>query len=314
MPAPIAKPIPENIKAAANVLRAGGMVAMPTETVYGLACDASNPAAVARLFNAKGRPAFNPLIAHINGPDMGMKEAKFSDIAGETANQFWPGPLTLVLPLAFTHSVCDLARSGLGTVGLRYPSHQVAIDLITAFGGPLVAPSANPSGKMSPTRARHIREEMGDKVDLILDGGACEHGVESTIISFTGKDPALLRAGALAAEDIEEFLGETLTRPRLDPNAPTSPGQMLRHYAPNAALRLNAYRPEEGEAWLGFGPKMYGTGLNLSPSGDLVEAAARLFAALRALDDRYDKIAVAPIPMEGLGEAINDRLERAANS
>ena len=312
MPAPIAKPIPENIKAAADVLRAGGMVAMPTETVYGLACDASNPAAVARLFNAKGRPAFNPLIAHINGPSMGMKEAKFSEIAGKTANHFWPGPLTLVLPLAFTHTVCDLARSGLGTVGLRYPSHPVAIDLITAFGGPLVAPSANPSGKMSPTRARHIREEMGDRVDLILDGGACEHGVESTIVSFAGTEPALLRAGATPAEDIEAFIGTELVRPRLDPNAPTSPGQMLRHYAPNASLRLNAARPEEDEAWLGFGPKMYGSGLNLSPSGDLIEAAARLFTALRALDERYDKIAVAPIPMDGLGEAINDRLERAA--
>ena len=286
---------------------------MPTETVYGLACDASNPAAVARLFNAKGRPAFNPLIAHINGPPMGMKEGKFNEIAGKTANHFWPGPLTLVLPLAFTHSVCDLARSGLGTVGLRYPSHPVALDLITAFGGPLVAPSANPSGKMSPTRARHIREEMGDRVDLILNGGACEHGVESTIISFTGSEPSLLRAGATAAEDIENFLGASLTRPRLDPNAPTSPGQMLRHYAPDASLRLNAAEPDEGEAWLGFGPKMYGNGLNLSPSGDLIEAAARLFTALRALDERYDKIAVAPIPMEGLGEAINDRLERAAN-
>ena len=313
MPAPIAKPIPENIKAAAEILRAGGMVAMPTETVYGLACDASNPAAVARLFNAKGRPAFNPLIAHINGPPMGMKEGKFSEMAGRTANHFWPGPLTLVLPLAFTHTVCDLARSGLGTVGLRYPSHPVAIDLITAFGGPLVAPSANPSGKMSPTRARHIRDEMGDRVDLILDGGNCEHGVESTIISFTGAEPGLLRAGATPAEEIEAFLGRPLMRPRLDPNAPTSPGQMLRHYAPDAALRLNAARPEPDEAWLGFGPKMYGTGLNLSPSGDLIEAAARLFTALRALDERYDKIAVAPIPMEGLGEAINDRLERAAN-
>ena len=313
MPAPIAKPIVENIKAAADILRAGGMVAMPTETVYGLACDASNPAAVARLFNAKGRPAFNPLIAHINGPPMGMKEGKFSDIAGQVANKFWPGPLTLVLPLAFTHSVCDLARSGLGTVGLRLPSHPVALDLITAFGGPLVAPSANPSGKMSPTRARHIRDEMGDRVDLILDGGGCEHGVESTIVSFTGKDPGLLRAGAMPAEDIEAFLDKPLQRPRLDPNAPTSPGQMLRHYAPEAALRLNAAQPEDGEAWLGFGPKMYGTGLNLSPSGDLIEAAARLFTALRALDQRYDKIAVAPIPMEGLGEAINDRLERAAN-
>ncbi len=313
MPAPIAKPIPENIKAAADVLRAGGMVAMPTETVYGLACDASNPAAVARLFNAKGRPAFNPLIAHINGPPMGMKEGKFSEKAGNAANHFWPGPITLVLPLAFTHTVCDLARSGLGTVGLRLPAHPVALDLITAFGGPLVAPSANPSGKMSPTRARHIRDEMGDRVDLILDGGNCEHGVESTIISFTGSQPGLLRAGATPAEEIEAFLGEPLQRPRLDPNAPTSPGQMLRHYAPEASLRLNAARPEDDEAWLGFGPKMYGTGLNLSPSGDLIEAAARLFTALRALDERYDKIAVAPIPMQGLGEAINDRLERAAN-
>ena len=245
---------------------------------------------------------------------MALQEAEFSDLAQDVANAFWPGPLTMVLPLATSHTVCDLARSGLDTIGLRYPSHSVAINLITAFGGPLVAPSANPSGKMSPTRARHIRDEMGDRVDLILDGGGSELGVESTIISVADDSTSLLRAGALAAEDIEGLLGKPLVRPQLDPNAPSSPGQMLRHYAPNAALRLNADGPQDGEAWLGFGANMQGDGLNLSPSGDLIEAAARLFAALRALDARYGKIAVAPIPKQGLGEAINDRLERAAQA
>jgi len=311
MPAVIAKAIPENITAAAEVLRAGGMVAMPTETVYGLAVDASNPRAVARLFDAKQRPAFNPLIAHVNGPEMAVREAVFSDVAGAMATAFWPGPLTIVLPLAETHTVCDLARAGLSTVALRIPDHPVATALITEFGGPLVAPSANPSGKMSPTRAKHIQNEMGDRVDLILEGGACDFGVESTIVSFAGDQPALLRAGATPTQRLDAFLDGRLIRPDLDPNAPTAPGQLLRHYAPNAALRLNADGPMHGEAWLGFGPDSP-PGLNLSPTGDLVEAASKLFAMLRALDARYDRIAVARIPNDGMGEAVNDRLTRAA--
>jgi len=258
------------------------------------------------LFDAKKRPAFNPLIAHISGPEMATKEAVFSDDAGALATMYWPGPLTIVLPLAETHTVCDLARAGLPTVALRIPDHPVAAALIEEFGGPLVAPSANPSGKMSPTRAKHIQNEMGDKVDLILDGGACDFGVESTIVSFAGDQPALLRAGATPAETLNTFLQGRLIRPELDPSAPTAPGQLLRHYAPNAALRLNADAPMDNEAFLGFGPDSP-AGLNLSPSGDLVEAASKLFAMLRALDARYDRIAVARIPNEGLGEAVNDR-------
>lgn len=311
MTARIVPPSEDTLQLAVQILRDGGLVAMPTETVYGLACDASNAEAVAKLYAAKGRPQFNPLIAHISSPDMAKREAVFSPVAGATASQFWPGPLTLVLPTTNAPTVCDLARSGLDTIAIRHPNHPVAHALIETFGGPLVAPSANKSGHISPTRAEHVLADLGEEIDLILDGGPCERGLESTIVSFVDEPALLLRAGSIDTQMIANFLEGKLHR-RANSEAINAPGQLKSHYAPNASLRLNADAPLEGEAWLGFGPSPH-RGLNLSPSGDLIEAASKLFAMMRALDQRFDKIAVAPIPQDGLGEAINDRLQRAAH-
>lgn len=309
MSAKILPPSPEAIARAAAILRAGGLVAMPTETVYGLAADAANGEAVARLYAAKGRPSFNPLIAHVATLDMARQQGVFRPDALALAEAFWPGPLTLVVDLSETASVSDLARAGLPSIAVRMPAHPVARALLTEFGAPLVAPSANPSGRISPTTADHVAADMLDKVDLILDGGACQSGLESTIIDARGDQPALLRPGGLGPDEINA-VWPGLKRPALNPDAPQSPGQLLRHYAPRAALRLDARSAEPGEAYLGFGPGA--AAMNLSPTGDLDEAAANLFAMLRALDARFDRIAVAPIPRAGLGEAINDRLTRAA--
>lgn len=311
MTAPVRKASPEAIAEAADILRRGGLVAMPTETVYGLAADAANPEAVARLYEVKGRPRFNPLIAHVNGPEMARREAVLDGLPAFAAGFYWPGPLTLVLPAAPGATVCDLARAGLDTVALRHPSHSVAHDLITVLGGPLVAPSANLSGRLSPVTPADVAGDLGDRIDLILDGGRCPVGVESTILSFAGGPPMLLRPGGLDAAAIERFLGVRLERPDTQGEAPRAPGQLLRHYAPNARLRLNAISPQEGEAMLGFGPVPHADA-NLSPTGNLQEAAANLFMMLRWLDRRHDRIAVSPIPDQGLGEAINDRLQRAA--
>ena len=299
----------DNISAAATILREGGLVAMPTETVYGLAANAADADAVARIYAAKQRPQFNPLIAHVSSIEMAEREGILGANAKRLVEAFWPGPLTLVVEVAATGSVSELARAGLDSIALRMPGHPVAQQLIEAFGGPLVAPSANPSGKISPTRPEHVLQDMGDQVDLTLDGGACAAGVESTIVDARGEHPALLRPGSLDPAEIEK-IWPGLIRPTLNPDAPQSPGQLLRHYAPDAKLRLNAEAPEAGEAYLGFGPG--DATLNLSPTGDLTEAAANLFAMLRDLDARFDRIAVAPIPASGLGEAINDRLTRAA--
>ncbi|GAB5454279.1 MAG: L-threonylcarbamoyladenylate synthase [Henriciella sp.] len=299
----------DGISAAATILHNGGLVAMPTETVYGLAANAADDAAVARIYSAKGRPQFNPLIAHVSSMEMALREGIFQANALKLADAFWPGPLTLVVAVAPSGSVSELARAGLESIALRMPRHPIARDLIKTFGGPIVAPSANPSGKISPTRPEHVSADMGDRVDLILDGGACAAGVESTIIDARGDRPALLRPGSMDPADIER-VWPGLIRPSLDPDAPQSPGQLLRHYAPNAKLRLNAKTPDTGEAYLGFGAGE--ATLNLSEAADLTEAAANLFAMLRDLDARFDRIAVAPIPNNGLGEAINDRLTRAA--
>ena len=310
MTALLAEPTSANIDAAAKTLRAGGLVAMPTETVYGLACDAANAEAVARLYEAKGRPSFNPLIAHVASVDMAAREAQICDIALKLMEAFWPGPLTLVLPRRTDGMVCDLARAGLDTLALRQPNHSVAQQLLSRFGGPLVAPSANRSGHVSPTLADHVMEDLGDRIDMVLDGGPCSAGIESTIVGLTDGTPALLRVGALVTEDIEALLGHSLSV-RAHAEAINAPGQLKSHYAPKAALRLNAKAPSEGEGWLGFGPDDHG-GSNLSPAADLREAATNLFAMLRMLDTRHDHIAVAAIPQEGLGAAINDRLARAA--
>ena len=311
MTAPVLKPDDAALARAVETLRGGGLVAMPTETVYGLACDASNGEAIARLYAAKGRPSFNPLIAHVAAGAMSAREGVWDERATGLVESFWPGPLTVVLPFAReTGTVSDLARAGLETIALRQPGHAVARDLIAAFGGPLVAPSANPSGRMSPTTAEHVAADMGDRVDLILDGGPCEVGLESTIVSFVGPRATLLRPGGLDPKRIEDVLGEALAASTDSADAPSSPGQLLRHYSPRAALRLEAEAPREGEAFLGFGEGE--CSLNLSVSGSLTEAAANLFTMLRELDERATAICVAPIPREGLGLAINDRLKRAA--
>lgn len=299
----------EAIAEAAAILKAGGLVAMPTETVYGLAADAANPDAVARLYAAKGRPRFNPLIAHVTGPKMAQRIAEWPELGAKLAATYWPGPLTLVLPKKPGAAIADIANAGLDSIALRAPAHPAARTLISTFGAPLVAPSANPSGAISPTTAQHVADGLGDKVDLILDGGACPVGVESTVVAIDGKRAILLRPGGLARVQIEPITGP-LEAP--GPNAPlASPGMLKSHYAPNAAMRLNASEARPGELLLGFGA--IGGHINLSEAGDLAEAATRLFAALRDLDARGpERIAVAPIPDQGLGEAINDRLQRAA--
>ncbi len=310
MTAPIVPILPETIALAAEILSEGGLVAIPTETVYGLSADAANPEAVARLYEAKGRPRFNPLIAHVASWEMAEREADFSPLARSCAEAFWPGPLTLVLPARSGGSVSELARAGLETLALRWPKHRAAAALIEVFGRPLVAPSANRSGHVSPTRAEHVADDLGDRISLILDGGPCDVGMESTILGFEEGEPVLLRPGGLATETIAAKLGHAL-RAHGGQSGINAPGQMKSHYAPKARLRLNATAWEDGEGFLAFGPLVSGD-LNLSTAGDLVEAAANLFVMLRSLDMRFERIAVSPIPGTGLGEAINDRLERGA--
>ena len=303
-----------SIEAAAACLRQGGLVAFPTETVYGLGADAGNGPAIARLYAAKGRPAFNPLIAHVAGLEAARRIALFDKDAGKLAEVFWPGPLTLVLPKRPDCGMADLAVAGLDSVAVRVPAHPVALALLKAFGGPVVAPSANRSGHVSPTSAAHVLADLRGLIDLVIDGGACEVGVESTIVSCLG-EPTLLRPGGLAREDIEAVLGRTLAAPVVAEEAPLAPGMLASHYAPKAQLRLDAQAPRDGEALLAFGtaPAFNGTTFNLSPRGDLIEAAANLFSHLRALDNSGAKtIAVMSVPHDGLGEAINDRLARAA--
>lgn len=305
-----------DLPAAAAALRAGGLVAFPTETVYGLGALAGDGAAVARLYAAKGRPLFNPLIAHVADLAAAEAVAVLPPAARALAQAFWPGPLTLVAPRRDGSAVCDLATAGLETVGVRVPDHPLAQALLRAVGAPVVAPSANPSGAVSPTTAAHVLDGLGDRIDGVLDGGPCPVGLESTILGFHGDDPVLLRPGGLPAEAIEAALGRAL--PRAAGGPVTAPGQLASHYAPGAAVRLSAAAPGPGEAWLGFGQDAVPPGpraLSLSPAGDLAEAAANLFAHLRALDRALagrGTIAVAVLPDHGLGAAINDRLRRAA--
>jgi L-threonylcarbamoyladenylate synthase len=300
---------------AARCLAAGGLVAFPTETVYGLGADATNGEAVARLYAAKGRPQFNPLIAHVTDIATARRLATFNAAADRLAAAFWPGPLTLVLPKTTACDVSDLALAGLDTIALRMPAHPIARELLTAFGKPIVAPSANKSGHVSPTTAAHVLADLRGRIDLIIDGGPCEVGVESTIVSLSDT-PTLLRPGGLPREEIERVLGRPLAdAPSSETlgEVPAAPGMLASHYAPKAQMRLNAGAARPGETLLAFGPGAPADALNLSPRGDLVEAAANLFSHLRALDRGGAKvIAVMPVPNEGLGEAINDRLRRAA--
>jgi L-threonylcarbamoyladenylate synthase len=289
---------------------------MPTETVYGLAADATSDRAVAGIFAAKGRPAFNPLIAHVLDVEQAQRCAVFSRQAEMLADAFWPGPLTLVLPVRSGCSVSLLGRAGLHTVALRAPAHETARALIKATGAPLAAPSANRSGRVSPTTAAHVLADLDGKIDWILDGGACRYGLESTIVACLDAGPVLLRPGGVAREAIEARIGARLgSTPSTGP--PIAPGRLHSHYAPRACLRLEASDVAAGEAALDFCGRLSGhlsiARLDLSPSGDLVEAAANLFAHLRALDDSgASTIAVAPVPARGVGAAINDRLARAA--
>ena len=297
------------IVAAAEILRLGGLVAFPTETVYGLGADARNDAAVAQIFKAKGRPQFNPLIVHVASVEAAKEIAEFDADALRLASAFWPGPLTLVLPPRPGAGISALVSAGLPSVAIRVPEHPLAKRLLAAFNGPVAAPSANPSGRISPTTARHVIDGLSGRIDAVLDGGACCVGVESTIVGFM-PDPTLLRSGGLPAEAIEDCLGRALATP--DPSdRPNAPGQLASHYAPEAPLRLNAKGPKPGELMLGFGA--VDCDLNLSGSGDLLEAAANLFRHLHDLDARASNgIAVSPVPDHGLGRAINDRLRRAA--
>ncbi|MCA3444907.1 MAG: threonylcarbamoyl-AMP synthase [Rhodobacter sp.] len=305
-------PTPDGLAQAADLLRTGGLVAFPTETVYGLGGDARSDLAVARIFEAKGRPRFNPLIVHL--PDVAAARglALFDTRADALAAAFWPGPLTLVLPLRAGSGLSDLVTAGLPTVALRIPAHPVARALLQVFGGPLAAPSANPSGRISPTRAAHVMEGLGGRIDAVIDGGACAVGVESTIVGLEGA-ARLLRPGGVPVEALETALGLPLLPP--EAGQITAPGQLAAHYSPGAPVRLDAVAARPNEVWIGFGPQSAGAALTLSEAGDLVEAAARLFHSLREADRLAGPggaIAVAPIPETGLGRAINDRLRRAA--
>jgi len=300
------------VNKAAAILSAGGLVAFPTETVYGLGADARNGHAVASVYAAKGRPGFNPLIVHVADLKAAKRYAIFNDLALSLAARFWPGPLTLVLPLTENHGLSELVTAGLDSVAIRIPQHPVAQALLNAFNGPLAAPSANPSGRISPTQAAHVVADMNGKIDAVLDGGNCVIGVESTILKITGSKVSLLRAGGVSVERISNVLGQDIATPS-DPKLPQSPGQLKSHYAPKAHVRLNVDIVKGHEVLLGFGPDCKDAALNLSPTGDLVEAAANLFSYLRKMDAMaQDGIAISPIPMSGLGLAINDRLKRAA--
>ena len=307
-----------SIDEAARLIRAGELVAFPTETVYGLGGDATNERAVAAIFEAKGRPQFNPLISHVLDAGEAKRLVRWNDAADKLAARFWPGPLTLVLPRAKDCPIALLATAGLDTAAVRAPAHPLALALIRAVGRPLAGPSANRSGAVSPTRAEHVAESLGDRVKMILDGGPCEVGLESTVLDLTTSPPTLLRPGGATREAIEAVIGPVALSHAVPSGdaAHKSPGQLASHYAPARPVRLNATSVTADEGLLAFGPQSPAGAnqvLNLSVSGDLTEAAANLFAMLRALDrPEVGRIAVMPIPETGLGLAINDRLRRAA--
>ncbi|MEW9919721.1 L-threonylcarbamoyladenylate synthase [Marimonas sp. MJW-29] len=302
------RPETGGLNEAATLLAEGALVAFPTETVYGLGADARNGAAVARVYEAKGRPSFNPLIVHVADRAAAQAFVVWSDSAEILASAFWPGPLTLVLPLKEGHGLSSLVTAGLDTAAIRVPAHDTARALLRQFGGPVAAPSANPSGRISPTTADHVLAGLDGRIAAVLDDGPCSVGLESTIVGLAGPAPVLLRAGGLPQEAIETALGAPLAAPETEEIS--APGQLSSHYAPDARVRLNADHAKPGEVMLGFGA--IPGDLNLSPSGDLVEAAAHLFDYLHRLDAMRKPIAVAPVPMTGLGRAINDRLRRAA--
>ncbi len=304
---------PENITKAAGIIKNGGLVAFPTDTVYGLGADVYNPAAVAGIFAAKGRPNFDPLISHIAEIDFLPEYAETDSRVMDLAHRFWPGPLTFVLNRKDKNHALDLVCSGLPKIAVRMPNSPIALELIKQSGTPIAAPSANKFKSISPTTAHHVFNSLGEKVDMILDGGRCAIGVETTIIDLTTNEIVMLRAGGLSKEELEDYTGEKVIISHGDPNKPSAPGQLLKHYAPSHCLRINATEAKDGEFYIGFGdtPDAH---LNLSPKGDLREAAANLFAYLRFADQQsnFKSIAIAPIPETDLGLAINDRIKRAS--
>jgi len=309
----IIRPTRRALKQAARLLRAGHLVAFPTETVYGLGGDATSDRAIARIYAAKRRPRHNPLIVHVATTAEARRLAHFDSRAERLARSFWPGPLTLVLTRRAGTRLSPHVSSGLNSVAIRIPADPVALALIRQSARPVAAPSANHSGGVSPTRAHHVRHSLGGRVAMILDGGPCEVGLESTVVDLTGRTARLLRPGGIALEALQAAIGDIATD-EVDGEElhPASPGRLLSHYAPDRPVRMNADKPQAGEAYLAFGSGGGGT-LNLSEKADLVEAAANLFAMLRTLDrPEFTAIAVAPIPHHGLGRAINDRLKRAA--
>lgn len=302
-------------KEGAKRIAEGGLVAFPTETVYGLGADAGNGEAVARIFEAKARPHFNPLIVHVDSQSQAARLAEMSPVAERLADAFWPGALTLVLPRKKKAHLADLVTAGLDTVALRVPAHPVAREFLSAVERPIAAPSANRSGRVSPTTAAHVAADLDGAVDLIIDGGPCTLGVESTIVAVEGDTVRLLRPGGATVEDIERVLEFPMEKSGDSPHRPTAPGQLRSHYAPKRPMRLNAKSVKGTEALLAFGRPLGGAAamLNLSEEENLTEAAANLFAMMRSLDDkRFSAIAVMPVPANGLGLAINDRLQRAA--
>lgn len=308
----IFKPIGNTIAKAGSLLGSGQLVAFPTETVYGLGGNALDDSAVAAIFKAKARPSFNPLIVHVPDLETAERYGVFNAQARLLAQTFWPGALTLVVPRHDDCPLSHLVSAGLETVALRVPAHPLAQDLLKAADLPIAAPSANRSGAVSPTIAEHVAHSLGDSIDMILDGGPCQVGLESTVIDATGEQCGFLRPGGIAKEDIEAITGPLLSAGE-DPDAPKSPGMLKSHYAPNLPVYLNCSARKPGGAFLGFGPHSIQSDLNLSEKGDLQEAAANLFAMMRQLDrDEFSSLCVAPIPNEGLGLAINDRLQRAS--
>lgn len=308
-------PTAENIARAAETIKQGSLVSFPTDTVYGLGANVYNAQAVANIFKAKERPLFDPLISHIADIDFLSEYAITDDRAIALAKQFWPGPLTFVLKRKDNNPAIDLACAGLNSIAVRMPNHPVALELIRQSGVPIVAPSANRFKTISPTTAQHVQDSLGDRVDMILDGGACRIGVETTIIDLTGKHIVILRAGGMAREELEAFTGEKIYLSHDNPDLPKAPGQLLKHYAPRMPMRINveANDVKADEFFIGFGD-VKGAQRNLSPSGDLCEAAANLFAFMREAEthSEYKGIAMSPIPENGLGLAINDRIRRAS--
>ncbi len=305
----------KNLQQAAETIKNGGLVAFPTDTVYGLGANVYDGKAVASIFEAKGRPTFDPLISHIAEIDFLKEYAATDERVMDLAKHFWPGPLTFVLKRKDNLSSLDLVCSGLPNIAVRMPNHQLALRLIKAAGVPIAAPSANRFKCISPTTAQHVQESLGDKVDMILDGGPCKIGVETTIIDLTTPHMVMLRAGGLSKEELEDYTGEKVYISHGDPNKPSAPGQLLKHYAPRMPMRINVSEDDvkEDEFFIGFG-KVKKANLNLSPSGNLNEAAANLFAYMRIAETHgeYKGIAMSPIPQTGLGLAINDRIRRAS--